>query len=168
VCSLCSYSAPNPDLIITNTTPDNKGITTTISPKRWTPAQLAAYLGGEAGAWTARRGVGGRAFMRMGEEELGRLGCVFFYIPINCFLSLFFLDLPNLPFIHSFLHPLHLDLPLFPAFSSFPAFPMLLFFFPLASRTRNRNPSVVRKPRALDPTRCPVVVHPYGVGGTSF
>ncbi|KAJ7278267.1 hypothetical protein C8J57DRAFT_1503167 [Mycena rebaudengoi] len=60
-----------------DTTPDNKGITTSISPKRWTPAQLAAYLGGEAGAWTARRGVGGRAFMRMGEEELGRLGYVF-------------------------------------------------------------------------------------------
>ncbi|KAJ7278325.1 hypothetical protein C8J57DRAFT_1306461 [Mycena rebaudengoi] len=74
---LYAYSAPNPDLIITDTTPDNKGITITISPKRWTLAQLAACLGGEAGAWTVRRGAGGRAFMRMGEEELGRHGYVF-------------------------------------------------------------------------------------------
>ncbi|KAK7056024.1 hypothetical protein R3P38DRAFT_3170681 [Favolaschia claudopus] len=52
-----------------------------ISPKRWTPAQLAAHLNStvspEAGAWATRRNVGGRAFMKMGEmgeEELVGLG----------------------------------------------------------------------------------------------
>ncbi|KAF8177188.1 hypothetical protein K438DRAFT_1978827 [Mycena galopus ATCC 62051] len=45
------------------------------SPKRWTPAQLAAHLNTtgapEAGAWTTTHNVGGRAFMRMGEELRG-------------------------------------------------------------------------------------------------
>ncbi|KAJ6523821.1 hypothetical protein B0H19DRAFT_646363 [Mycena capillaripes] len=52
-----------------------------VSPKRWTPAQLAAHLdrtvSAEAGAWAARSNVGGRAFMRMGEmgeEELMGMG----------------------------------------------------------------------------------------------
>ncbi|KAJ6471819.1 hypothetical protein C8R47DRAFT_1222078 [Mycena vitilis] len=52
-----------------------------LSPKRWTPAQLAAHLdrtvSPEAGAWAADRGVGGKAFMRlgeMGEEELVGMG----------------------------------------------------------------------------------------------
>ncbi|KAJ6533811.1 hypothetical protein DFH09DRAFT_1406422 [Mycena vulgaris] len=47
-------------------------------PKRWTPAQLATHLGSavssEAGEWAARRGVGGRAFMRMSEEEMEAMG----------------------------------------------------------------------------------------------
>ncbi|KAJ7106995.1 hypothetical protein C8R44DRAFT_858088, partial [Mycena epipterygia] len=49
-----------------------------VAPKRWTPEQLAAHLGSavsrEAGEWAARRGVGGRAFMRMSEEELAEMG----------------------------------------------------------------------------------------------
>ncbi|KAJ7435746.1 hypothetical protein B0H11DRAFT_672426 [Mycena galericulata] len=48
------------------------------SPKRWTPAQLAAHLdrtiSREAGEWAARRGVGGRAFMRMAEDEMAAMG----------------------------------------------------------------------------------------------
>ncbi|KAJ7734439.1 hypothetical protein B0H16DRAFT_153055 [Mycena metata] len=48
------------------------------SPKRWTPAQLAAHLNltisPEAGAWAERRNVGGKAFMRMREEELEAMG----------------------------------------------------------------------------------------------
>ncbi|KAJ7183761.1 hypothetical protein C8R46DRAFT_1209904 [Mycena filopes] len=48
------------------------------SPKRWTPAQLAAHLdrtiSPEAGAWAARSNVGGKAFMRMREEELEAMG----------------------------------------------------------------------------------------------
>ncbi|KAJ7278279.1 hypothetical protein C8J57DRAFT_1576692, partial [Mycena rebaudengoi] len=34
-----------------DTSPDNKGITTALSHKPWTPAWLAAYLGGEARDW---------------------------------------------------------------------------------------------------------------------
>ncbi|KAF8179771.1 hypothetical protein K438DRAFT_1842745, partial [Mycena galopus ATCC 62051] len=48
---------------------------TCTSPKRWTPAQLATHLNttgaSEAGAWAATHNVGGRAFMRMGEELRG-------------------------------------------------------------------------------------------------
>ncbi|KAJ7132841.1 hypothetical protein C8R43DRAFT_1023643 [Mycena crocata] len=54
------------------------GVYSGTSPKRWTPAQLAAHLGDavshEAGEWVARRGVGGRAFMRMAEEDLAAMG----------------------------------------------------------------------------------------------
>ncbi|KAJ7641801.1 hypothetical protein FB45DRAFT_901042 [Roridomyces roridus] len=49
-----------------------------ISPKRWTPEQLAAHLGQavsqEAGEWAVQRGVGGKAFMRMAEEDMIRMG----------------------------------------------------------------------------------------------
>ncbi|KAJ7278286.1 hypothetical protein C8J57DRAFT_1222143 [Mycena rebaudengoi] len=44
-----------------DTTPDNKGITTALSHKRWRPAGLAAYLAGEVG---------------IGEEKLGRIGVI--------------------------------------------------------------------------------------------
>ncbi|KAJ7278241.1 hypothetical protein C8J57DRAFT_1576622 [Mycena rebaudengoi] len=37
----------------TECTRHNKGINNGTSPKRWTPAQLAAYLGGEVDAWVA-------------------------------------------------------------------------------------------------------------------
>ncbi|CAK5280522.1 unnamed protein product [Mycena citricolor] len=49
-----------------------------VSPKRWTPEELAAHLGQsvskEAGEWAARSRIGGRAFMKMREEELEALG----------------------------------------------------------------------------------------------
>ncbi|KAF7309850.1 hypothetical protein MIND_00357100 [Mycena indigotica] len=48
------------------------------SPKRWTPEELAAHLGSavsaEAGEWAAKRGVGGRAFIKMGDDDLAALG----------------------------------------------------------------------------------------------
>ncbi|KAJ7053528.1 hypothetical protein C8F01DRAFT_1260512 [Mycena amicta] len=55
-----------------------QGNSNNVSPRRWTPEQLAAHLGNavspEAGEWAARSGVGGRAFMRMGDDDLAALG----------------------------------------------------------------------------------------------
>ncbi|KAJ7732350.1 hypothetical protein DFH07DRAFT_144015 [Mycena maculata] len=90
------------------------------SPKRWTPAQLAAHLGAsvshEAGEWAARRGVGGRAFMRMAEEEMAAMGASlvppFIFSPI----------LPFSPVQPAFQFPILPPLPIFssPAPSPFP------------------------------------------------
>ncbi|KAJ6611935.1 hypothetical protein B0H10DRAFT_338813 [Mycena sp. CBHHK59/15] len=56
-----------------------------ISPKRWTSVQLAAHLGTtvsrEAGEWAAQRGIGGRAFMRLTEEDLVAMGAFSRYSP---------------------------------------------------------------------------------------
>ncbi|KAJ7452860.1 hypothetical protein FB451DRAFT_1520913 [Mycena latifolia] len=47
-------------------------------PKRWTPAELAVHLGNavsrEGGECVVRGGVGGRAFMRMSDEEIVSIG----------------------------------------------------------------------------------------------
>ncbi|KAJ7052087.1 hypothetical protein C8F01DRAFT_1262302 [Mycena amicta] len=55
-----------------------QGNSNNVSPRRWTPEQLAVHLGNavspEAGEWAARSGVGGRAFMRMGDDDLAALG----------------------------------------------------------------------------------------------
>ncbi|KAJ7235129.1 hypothetical protein C8J57DRAFT_1572592 [Mycena rebaudengoi] len=68
VSSLSLYSLSLIAFEPTDTTPDNKGIITTLSHKPWTPAWLAAYLGGEVGAWAA---VHLYAWVRRSWEGLG-------------------------------------------------------------------------------------------------
>ncbi|KAJ7106993.1 hypothetical protein C8R44DRAFT_885675 [Mycena epipterygia] len=82
-----------------------------VALKRWTPEQLAAHLGTavsrEVGEWAARRGVGGRAFMCMSEEELAEMGDT------------------SAPFLYPRLHP--------PSFISACSFPCNFHTPPLSS-----------------------------------
>ncbi|KAF8177181.1 hypothetical protein K438DRAFT_1978822 [Mycena galopus ATCC 62051] len=54
--------------------------TSGTSPKRWTPAQLAAHLNTtgarEAGAWAATPNVGGRAYRGGGAKGMGIAGAL--------------------------------------------------------------------------------------------